>query len=196
MSGLVSVAFFLMSLFFALVLFLLWARILLRFFGATPSQAGNAAIIRLTNAFVKPFQRIFNTHSNAKSPYDLPALASVITLVIVKLVLYGLFLTGGFIGFGYLLVYLAGDLIVRPCNALFYCVLLTLLMSWIRPDWKHPVVEALWYLSEPVLKFTRRFVRPIADLDLAPLVAMVALKAIVIFIEATLSGMPLQNTWV
>ena len=83
-------------------------------------------------------------------------------------------------------MYFLGNLIVAASEILRY--LLTLwsfviiahvIISWIRLDPHHPLVQALERLSEPALRPFRRWVPPWqVGLDLSPLFALLAIEFI------------------
>ena len=58
-------------------------------------------------------------------------------------------------------------------------------LSWINPD--SPVAPLLYTLSEPLLRPFRRLIPPIANIDLSPLFALLALNIALIPINALLN---------
>ena len=51
-------------------------------------------------------------------------------------------------------------------------------MSWISPGTYNPAVSLLASVAEPALKPLRRFIPPIAGLDLSALFALIAIQAL------------------
>ena len=57
-------------------------------------------------------------------------------------------------------------------------VLGAVVMSWVRADRRHPLVKAVYRLTEPVLAPIRRALPLVAGLDFSPLVLLVALRVL------------------
>ena len=57
-------------------------------------------------------------------------------------------------------------------------VLAAVVMSWVRADRRHPLVKAVYRLTEPVLAPIRRALPLVAGLDFSPLVLLVALRVL------------------
>ena len=51
-------------------------------------------------------------------------------------------------------------------------IILGALLSWVSPDPYNPVVQAIYGISEPLLAPFRKFVPPLAGLDISPLIAI------------------------
>jgi YggT family protein len=63
-----------------------------------------------------------------------------------------------------------------------YCgmILIYVIMSWVADRHYHPVGAALYEIVEPVLRPVRRFVPPVAGVDLSALIVVILLQAIII----------------
>jgi YggT family protein len=48
------------------------------------------------------------------------------------------------------------------------------LLSWFQPDMRHPVIAFIHQITDPVLKFIRRYIPPLGTVDLSPLIAILA----------------------
>jgi len=53
--------------------------------------------------------------------------------------------------------------------------ILRAILSWVRPDLRHPVVTVLVRLTEPVLRPIRRMLGPQGQIDLSPALAIAGL---------------------
>ena len=51
-------------------------------------------------------------------------------------------------------------------------IIVAALLSWVSPDPYNPVVQAIYGISEPLLAPFRRFVPPLAGLDISPIIAI------------------------
>ena len=54
-------------------------------------------------------------------------------------------------------------------------ILVRVLLSWIRPDPFNPFVRLVYQITDPILAPLRRFIPPIAGLDVTPIVALIIL---------------------
>ena len=73
-------------------------------------------------------------------------------------------------------------------NIYFYMILIYVLMSWVPSVRESFVGQLLGKLVEPYLSIFRRFIPAIGGvLDISPIVALIALRFIVLGIDAVLS---------
>lgn len=64
-----------------------------------------------------------------------------------------------------------------PLPGFFSLVLIVgALLSWVSPDPRNPVVQAIYGISEPLLAPFRRFVPTLGGIDLSPMVALLAFQ--------------------
>lgn len=182
MTGFVSVGYFLFSLVMSLVVFILWLRLILRYFRVSALHPVNQAVLAFTNPFIHPFTRFLPKQSR----YDWVTLALLVLVEMIKFFCIGWLLLGSALSFPVILIYTVADLIIQPCNLLFYAILIRVLMSWINPGWPHPIKDILKLVTTPILRFSGRFTPNISGLDLSPIIALVCLEIITIFIRASL----------
>ena len=55
-------------------------------------------------------------------------------------------------------------------------ILIRALLSWVRPDPRNPIVQALDAITEPILQPLRQIIPRIGMIDITPMVAMVLLS--------------------
>jgi len=55
-------------------------------------------------------------------------------------------------------------------------ILLRVLFTWINPDPDNVLVRLIYQITEPILAPLRRYIPPVAGLDITPLVALVILE--------------------
>lgn len=189
MSGLVAVIQFLVSLFFSLVLFLLWGRIFLRYLKISPLHPVSQAINTFTEPLVKPFERFLAAEKKGTKIYDWPCLALIVIVEFIKFIVLGLILYRTLLPITYLLIFVLTDLLVQPCNLLFYILLIRVVMSWVNPQWHHPVSEIINKITDPLLKLGRSIIPDISGFDFSPYIILIILKVIVLFMSAS---MPLR----
>lgn len=189
MSGLLSVAYFLTTLTFSLALFILWARLALRYFKVSALHPVAHSIYNLTDPLIKPIDQLILQDKKARKPYDWACLALIVIVELIKFIILGLILYGTILPISYLIMFVFTDLIVQPCNLLFYIILIRVIMSWVNPVWQHPIADVMKVISDPILIFARRLIPDISGIDFSPFVVMVLLKVVTLFMSAS---MPLK----
>jgi YggT family protein len=186
MNGLLSVGYFLFSLFFNLVIFILWARIILRYFRISALHPISQAINTLTNPVIKPIDRLLGLNKSKPGIYDRSAFSILVLVEFIKIASISLIFLGAMMPALYLLIYILADLIIQPCNLLFYAIIIRVVMSWVNPGWNHPAAEVLYLITEPLFRFGRKIIPNISGFDFAPIVVLIILKIITLFIQGTL----------
>lgn len=73
-------------------------------------------------------------------------------------------------------------------NIFIFSILIQVVFSWIGPGTYNPLTALLNYLTEPVLRPFRRFVAPIAGIDLSPLFALITLQLMQILVVAPVAA--------
>lgn len=64
----------------------------------------------------------------------------------------------------------------------FFLIIVSVILSWIGQGARHPVVPLIYQLTEPVLRPIRKFIPPIAGLDLSPLIALIAIRFLIVLL--------------
>ncbi|MDO5046875.1 YggT family protein [Campylobacter sp.] len=63
-----------------------------------------------------------------------------------------------------------------------WVIIISAIVSWVRPDPYNPIVQLLYRLTEPVYALIRRFIPTVfGGIDLAPIIVLLALKFIELF---------------
>lgn len=187
MTGLLTVTHFLISLSFSLLLFILWMRVLFRYFRISSLHPVSQVIYRFTNPILSPIERL--AYKNRRKPprYDWIGLGAIIIVEFIKLILLSLLLYKTLLPLAYLVLFVMADLIIQPCNLLFYALLIRVVLSWVNPQWqRHPAADVLLMITEPLIKLGRKIIPDISGFDFAPFIIMVILKVITLFIEASM----------
>lgn len=186
MSGLIAVGHFLVTLFFDLLLFVLWVRMFLRFCKISSLHPISQTINSFTDPLIKPIANKLPFKKGPTSPYDWACFIGIVFAEIIKYLLLGFLLYKTLMPLSYLILFVAVDLICQPCNLLFYMVLIRVIMSWIKPDWKHPLEEVLRIITNPILAFARNLIPDISGFDFSPYIVLIILKIITLFMTASL----------
>ena len=179
------------------VLGILTLLFLLRFyFQLTKVSFQNQAaqmIVSLTNFAVKPMRRVMITLRNlgiAKLDISTFLLAYITQLLLTVLTLwlkdFPLLIAGNSIWLTILSVALIG-VISMSITIFLYAVLIQAILSWVNPH--TPIAPILNNLTHPILYFLRRFIPPAGNVDLSPLIFIIAAQLLLVTIL-----IPLENS--
>ncbi|WP_131782358.1 YggT family protein [Legionella gresilensis] len=187
MAGLIAVSYFLISIFFNLIIFIFWLRILLRYYRVSPLHPMGQLIYRLTDRIALPLESIVFRNKKHPQRFDAISFACIIVLEIVKFMLLSLIAYQRLLPITYLFLLVAADLIIQLGDLLFYALLLRVIMSWINPQWQmHPAAMILNLITDPLIKIGHKIIPNISGFDFAPFIVMVIIKIITLFISASL----------
>jgi YggT family protein len=64
----------------------------------------------------------------------------------------------------------------------FILIIANVLLSWVAGSARHPVVPLVYQLTEPVLRPFRRFIPPIAGIDLSPVFALIGIRFLLLLL--------------
>jgi len=161
-----------------LALFVVLARLFLQWARADFRNPICQAIVRLTNPLIVPLRRIL-------PPVGKVDTASVVAVILVAIVEVVIVTSLEGVPLDPLFVVRAAALeIARTALWLyFYAIFLYALLSMIAPGGYTPLHSLLASLCEPVLKPFRRFIPPLAGIDLSPLWAGILIQAILILLR-------------
>ena len=71
-----------------------------------------------------------------------------------------------------------------------WVIIISALISWVRPDPYNPIVQMLYRLTEPAYAFVRRFIPTVfGGMDLAPLIVILVLIFLETFLGRLFLGM-------
>jgi YggT family protein len=130
-------------------------------------------VLRITAPLVVPARRMLPSVRGL----DVPTLVVAIALECIATAL--IFAIVGFFpsvqGF-------IGSVVLRLVSLTIwlYCgmILIYVIISWVADRQYHPIGAALYEIVEPLLRPVRRFVPPVAGVDLSPLIVVILLQAI------------------
>ena len=175
MSGFVAVGYFLISLFFDLILFTLWARVALRYLRISSLNPFSRLIYSLTNPVISPFHYLLRYKDQAKQKYDWPVIIVIFLAELLKVIILSLIIFQTILPLPYILLYVLADFIIQPCNLLFYALLIRVVMSYVNPQWDHPIADFLRALTHPLLIMGRKIIPDISGFDFSPFIMMIIL---------------------
>lgn len=189
MAGFLSVGNFLVSLIFSSLIFILWLRIILRYFRVSRLHALGSNIYNFTDPILLPIEQLIYGKSARIPRYDWVCLGAIFVLEMLKFTLLSLIIYQGILSFGYLILFSLADFIINPCNLLFYALILRVVLSWVNTSWQqHPAADILIMITNPLLNLGRQIIPDISGFDFSPFVIMIILKIITLFISASMPG--------
>lgn len=186
MSGFTAVGYFLVSVLFSLIIFSLWIRISLRYLRISPLTPFGQLVYTITDPMVRPLLLLSRQEYKAGQKYDWIAFATLIIVELIKIICLSLLAFHAIMPIILLIIYILADLIIQPCNILFFAILIRVVMSYANPQWQHPLADYLRILTEPLLILGRKIIPDISGFDFSPIIIMIILKVITLFISASL----------
>lgn len=186
MSGIIAVLIFIISLFFSLALFCVWLRIGLRYLRVSSLHPVSQFVTKITDPLVHPIQLLLGNKNNPKQKIDPAVLITLVLLEFLKIIIMSFLLLQALIPIVMIVIYVLADLLIQPCNLLFYAILLRVIMSYVNPQWQGPIADILRQLTEPLLILGRKIVPNISGFDFSPFIILILLQVITLFIEANL----------
>lgn len=173
------------------ILGLLTLAFLLRFYfqltKVSFQQQAAQVIVTLTNFAVKPMRRM--TPSIGKLDISTLLLAYITQLLLTTSSLwlkgFPIFIVGNHIWFAIAAVALIG-VISMSITIFMYAMLIQAILSWVNPY--TPIAPLLNSLTNPILRFLRKFIPTAGNIDLSPLVFIITAQLLLITIL-----IPLEN---
>jgi len=78
-------------------------------------------------------------------------------------------------------------------NRAQWIIIIAVLISWVSPDPRNPIVRFLWGITEPLFRPFRRLLPPsrTGGIDISPLFVLAIIFFLKVFISSQLSKVPL-----
>ena len=131
--------------------------------------------------YFNPIVKIFATYLEPVSKnffFFLPPLFAAITLALVlKFASFYLAYSSGYetLTLFYLSVI---DVLNSGFRVLFYCVIGSVVLSWVAPGNSHPLLQLIEEISAGILSPIRKFLPPMGGLDFTPIIGLLVLNLI------------------
>lgn len=186
MSGLTAVGLFIVSLVFSVLIFSLWLRMALRYFHISALNPLSQLIHTVTDPLVTPIQLVLKRKPKPSEKYNAATIITLILVEILKIFVLSIIAFHSLMPLGYFLLYVLADLIIQPCDLLFFTILIRVIMSFVNPAWSGPIEHILRTLTEPLLILGRKIIPNISGFDLSPFIILMLLKIITLFVNASL----------
>ena len=172
---------FLIQTLFGLYALALMLRFLLQWVRADFYNPLVQILVKLTNPPLLPLRRF------VPGLFGLDV-AAVVLLLILKLVEWWLIFSiiGQSIGIPGLVLIAMADLLKLLLNVWFWSILIRVVLSWLNPDYRQPLVALIFQLTEPILQPARQLLPPLSGLDLSPILVLIVLKLTELLVIAPL----------
>ncbi len=166
---------FLLGFVIDLYIFLVLTRFLLQLVRADFYNPVSQFVVKATNPILTPLRKIIPGYGGM----DVAALVAVLALIVFKLILISL-LAMGALRFSplQLLVVTVTEVARLLLDYLFWTIILRIVLSWVAPDPRNPVVQLVGQITEPVMAPARKLLPPMGGLDLSPIVVLLAIQFI------------------
>lgn len=184
MSGIYAVVLFLLWLVFTLVIFSLWLRFAIHFFKISRINPLAELVYKISSPLTAPLQGIIQFKKN--TPYDWYALIVILLVEMLKVFVLTSIAFQKILPLSFLLTFFIADLIIQPCNLLFYLILIEVINSWINTGDRQAFISAIKIINRPFLNFGRKIIPDTSGFDFSPFVILLILTIITLFIQASL----------
>ena len=134
-------------------------------------------LVKVTNPVLVPLRRVIPSIGHLDT-------ASVVMMLALEIVgIWGISHIGSTpMNIQQIVAFGAIKLMMTLLMTYFFLIIALVILSWIGHRSHHPVVPLVYQLTEPVLKPFRKFIPPIAGLDLSPLFALIAIRFLVVLL--------------
>ncbi len=134
-------------------------------------------LVKVTNPVLVPLRRVIPSIGRLDT-------ASVVLMLALEIV--GIWVIGrigsGALDIQQIVAFSAIKLMMTLLMTYFFLIIASVILSWIGQRTHHPVASLVYQLTEPVLKPLRKFIPPIAGLDLSPLFALIAIRFLIVLL--------------
>lgn len=134
-------------------------------------------LVKITNPLVVPTRRIIPSIGKLDT-------ASVVVMILLELI--EIFLINQLrqegLDTSFLLLFAFKKLLFTVLITYFVLIIARVIVSWIAQQSRHPLIPLIYQLTEPVLKPISRLIPPISGFDLSPLIALIALRFLLLLL--------------
>jgi len=179
-AGFLNAMVYLVRIGFYIAISLFIARILLQVVRADFYNPLSQMIWRATQAIAAPLQRVL---PRMRGRIDPACSAILLLLAMLYIVVLNEFVFHYDLGLLGVLRYAIQVIVWQTLELYFLSMFVQAILSWVGPGVSNPAANILWSLNEPVLRPLRRILPSIQGVDIAPLVAMIAIRVIVLLFQ-------------
>lgn len=134
-------------------------------------------LVKVTNPVLVPARRLIPSIGKL----DTASVVVMLLLELLQLVLISLLSQTDF-GFQFLLLFAVRKLLIALLLTYFVLIIARVIISWIANQSRHPLIPLIYQLTEPVLRPINSLLPKMGGVDLSPLFALIALRALLLLL--------------
>lgn len=134
-------------------------------------------LVKITNPVIIPARRLIPSFGKL----DTASVVVMLLLEMMQLIIINL-LSKSEYGFQFLFLFAIQKLLIALLLTYFILIIARVIVSWIASQSRHPLIPLIYQLTEPVLRPINRLVPPLGGVDLSPLFALIALRALLLLL--------------
>ncbi len=162
---------------------ILVVRFLLQLFRADFQNPVSQSIVKLTNPVVLPLRKIVPGFKKM----DLASLLAAFMVQIVVTLIATVVFMGASPSLSRVLFASTFSFIDLVLGLYFMLIFLRVILSWVSTDMRNPIVSVIYSLTEPILAPARRIVPMLGNLDISPILVIMAIGALRILLTQDLA---------
>jgi YggT family protein len=137
-------------------------------------------LVLITNPLLIPLRRIVPSIGSLDT-------ASVVLMLVLELA--GVWMLTRLLGIDMpgqaMVVYAGVKLILTLLWTYFFLIIALVILSWVGPRARHPIVPLIIQLTDPVLAPIRRVLPVLGGFDLSPLVALIGIRFLIVLLPTS-----------
>ena len=134
-------------------------------------------LIKITNPVLVPTRRLIPSIGKL----DTASVVVMLLLELLQLVIINLLGKTEF-GFQFLFLFAIQKLLITLLLTYFVLIIARVIVSWIANQSQHPLIPLIYQLTEPVLRPISKLLPRMGGIDLSPLFALIALRALLLLL--------------
>lgn len=134
-------------------------------------------LIKITNPVLVPARRLIPSIGRL----DTASVVVMLLLELLQLVLINLLGKTEF-GFQFLFLFAVQKLLIALLLTYFVLIIARVIVSWVASQSRHPLIPLIHQLTDPVLRPIGKLLPPMGGVDLSPLFALIALRALLLLL--------------
>lgn len=134
-------------------------------------------LVKVTNPVLVPARRLIPSVGKL----DTASVVVMLLLQLAQLVIINL-ISQTEHGFQFLLLFAMQKLLMTLLMTYFVLIIARVIVSWIASQSNHPLIPLVYQLTEPVLRPISKLLPPIGGIDLSPVLALIALRFLLLLL--------------
>ena len=134
-------------------------------------------LVKVTNPVLVPARRLIPSMGKLHTA----SVVVMLLLELLQLVIISLLSKTDF-GFQFLLLFAVRKLLVALLLTYFVLIIARVIISWLANQSRHPLIPLIYQLTEPVLRPINKLLPSLGGIDLSPLIALIAIRALLLLL--------------